>query len=79
MSPSGFPSLACAGLSDGFSGAPWVAGSTVTGLIGGLDGGGCDDDVSYSPRFDDAVMRLLGRAEAGGDGDSAPTAFGSLC
>lgn len=78
-SPQGFPSLACAGLTDGFSGAPWVSGSTVTGLVGGLDGGGCDDDVSYSPRFDDRIARLLTRAEAGGPGDAAPAAPQSDC
>jgi Trypsin-like peptidase domain len=78
-SAQGFPSLACAGLTDGFSGAPWVSGSTVTGLIGGLDGGGCDDDVSYSPRFDDRIARLLARAEAGGPGDAAPAALESGC
>ncbi|WP_454789720.1 trypsin-like serine peptidase [Mycolicibacterium lutetiense] len=78
-SPQGFPSLACAGLTDGFSGAPWVSGSTVTGLVGGLDGGGCDDDVSYSPRFDDRIARLLARAEADGPGDAAPAALESDC
>ncbi|OMC34928.1 trypsin [Mycobacterium sp. GA-1841] len=78
-SPQGFPALACIGLTDGFSGAPWVSGSTVTGLVGGLDGGGCDDDVSYSPRFDGRIAALLARAEAGGDGDSAPAAFDSDC
>jgi hypothetical protein len=78
-SPQGFPSLACAGLTDGFSGAPWVSGATVTGLVGGLDGGGCDDDVSYSPRFDDRIARLLTRAEAGGPGDAAPAAPESDC
>lgn len=79
MSPQGFPSLACAGLGDGFSGAPWVVGATVTGLVGGLDGGGCDDDVSYSPHFGEGVARLLDRAEAGGDGDTAPTVLESSC
>jgi len=79
MSPQGFPSLDCAGLADGFSGAPWVAGSTVAGLVGGLDGGGCDDAVSYSPRFDERIARLLARAEAGGAGDAAPAAFESDC
>lgn len=78
-SQQGFPSLACAGVTDGFSGAPWVSGSTVTGLVGGLDGGGCDDDVSYSPRFDDRIARLLARAEAGGPGDAAPAALESDC
>ncbi|MBU9764679.1 trypsin-like peptidase domain-containing protein [Mycobacterium sp. TNTM28] len=78
-SPQGFPSLACAGLTDGFSGAPWVTGSKVTGLVGGLDGGGCDDDVSYSPRFDARIAGLLARAEAGGRGDAAPATPGSDC
>nr|WP_264035388.1 serine protease [Mycolicibacterium neworleansense] len=79
LSAQGFPSLACAGLTDGFSGAPWVSGSTVTGLVGGLEGGGCDDDVSYSPHFDDRIARLLARAEAGGPGDAAPAALESDC
>lgn len=75
----GFPSLPCAGITDGFSGAPWVVGSNVAGLVGGLDGGGCDDDVSFSPRFGDAIARVLARAEAGGDGDAAPAALGGDC
>nr|WP_238390517.1 MULTISPECIES: trypsin-like peptidase domain-containing protein [unclassified Mycolicibacterium] len=78
-SAQGFPSLACGGLTDGFSGAPWVSGSTVTGLVGGLDGGGCDDDLSYSPRFDGRIALLLARAEAGGPGDPAPAALESDC
>ncbi|WKG05886.1 serine protease [Mycolicibacterium sp. HK-90] len=78
-SPQGYPSVACEGLTDGFSGAPWVSGSTVTGLVGGLDGGGCDDDVSYSPRFDGQIAGVLARAEAGGPGDAAPAAFASDC
>ena len=68
LAPGGFPSLPCAGLVDGTSGAPWIAGSTITGLVGGLDGGGCDENVSYSPPFDDGVVQLLTRAEAGGPG-----------
>lgn len=74
-----FPSLACAGLVDGTSGAPWIVGSTVTGITGGLDGGGCDADVSYTPPFDDATARLLARAEAGGPGDAAPSSFEIDC
>ena len=61
-------------------GAPWIDGSTVTGVIGGLDGGGCEDEsVSYSPPFDDAIKRLLARAEAGGPADDAPTVFDDDC
>jgi len=75
----GYPSVACAGFVDGTSGAPWIANSMVTGVIGGLDGGGCEEDVSYSPPFDGAIKQLLSRAEAGGPGDAAPTALTSEC
>jgi hypothetical protein len=76
----GFPSLPCAGLVDGLSGAPWISGSNIVGVIGGLDGGGCEDEsVSYSPPFDDAITGLLARAEAGGPGDDAPTVFDDTC
>ena len=79
LAPGGFPSLPCGGLVDGTSGAPWTTGLTITGLIGGLDGGGCDENVSYSPPFDDGVVALLARAEAGGPGDEAPTVFDDDC
>ncbi|MBV9088598.1 MAG: trypsin-like serine protease [Mycobacteriaceae bacterium] len=77
--PRGFPSLSCAGLPAGTSGAPWVSGSSVVGLIGGFHGGGCNDDVSYSPPFDGAVSALVGRAEADGPGDTGPTTFNDGC
>ncbi|CAN5848461.1 trypsin-like peptidase domain-containing protein [soil metagenome] len=75
----GYPSLACGGLVDGTSGAPWMSGSTVTGVVGGLDGGGCEESVSYSSPFDDSTARLLARAEAGGPGDASPNSFDSAC
>jgi Trypsin len=71
----GFPSLPCGGVIDGLSGAPWIDGTTVRGIVGGLHGGGCDESVSYSPPFDDAVTALLARAEASGPADIAPTVF----
>ena len=79
LAPGGFPSLPCGGLVDGTSGAPWTTGPTVTGLVGGLDGGGCDENVSYSPPFDDGVVALLTRAEAGGPGDEAPAVLDDDC
>ncbi len=76
----GFPTLDCAELVDGLSGAPWIVGSTVTGLIGGRNGGGCaDESISYSPPFGDAIKRLLARAEAVGTPDAAPTVFNDDC
>ncbi len=70
-----YPSLLCSGLVDGTSGAPWTVGPTITGLVGGLDGGGCDETVTYSPPFDGEVVALLTRAEAGGPADPAPGDF----
>lgn len=78
-SQRGFPALPCAGLSDGTSGSPWVAGSAISGLTGGLDGGGCDGNVSYSAPFGDALTHLLERAESGGAGDAAPASIGDGC
>ncbi len=75
----GYPSIRCAGLVDGTSGSPWLAGSTVVGITGGMEGGGCEENVSYAPPFDGAVTRLVARAEAGGPGDDAPTAFEDDC
>lgn len=76
----GFPALDCAQLVDGLSGAPWIEGATASGVIGGLNGGGCaDESISYSPPFDDAVKRLLARAEAAGPADQAPTVFDDDC
>jgi Trypsin-like peptidase domain len=79
MEPGGYPSLRCGGLVDGTSGAPWIRGAAVVGVIGGRDGGGCQDYISYSPPFDAATAALLARAEAGGPGDTAPEEFDSEC
>lgn len=79
LAPGGFPLLPCGGLVDGTSGAPWTTGQVVTGLIGGLDGGGCDENISYSPPFDGALAALLARAEDGGPADSAPAVFDDDC
>jgi V8-like Glu-specific endopeptidase len=66
--------LICGGFPGGTSGSPWLlargtrdphgATGTVVGLIGGLDGGGPDDRISYSPLFSDAVLALY-RTAAG--------------
>ncbi len=77
--PEGFPSLPCGGLIGGTSGSPWTIGSTVIGLVGGLDGGGCDENVSYTPPFDDKIVELMTRAEDSGPADAAPAVFDDDC
>ena len=79
LSEGGYPELPCAGLVDGTSGAPWISGSTVTGVIGGLHGGGCAENLSYSSPFDQHISQLLARAEAGGPGDTPPNAYDDEC
>ena len=75
----GYPSIRCAGLVDGTSGSPWLSGATVVGVTGGLEGGGCEENISYAPPFDEAITQLVTRAEAGGPADDAPTAFEDDC
>jgi trypsin-like peptidase len=79
LSDTGYPELPCAGLVDGTSGAPWIRGSTVTGVIGGLQAGGCAENLSYSALFDQHIAQLLVRAEAGGPGDAPPSSFDDQC
>jgi Trypsin-like peptidase domain len=79
ITDSGYPELPCAGLADGTSGAPWISGSTVIGVIGGLHGGGCAENLSYTAPFDQHITDLLARAEAGGPGDVPPAAFTDEC
>ncbi len=79
VNDSGFPSLVCEGLVDGTSGAPWVSGTALTGLIGGFERGGCAPNVSYSAPFDGSVAQLLARAEAGGRGDTVPNDLDDSC
>jgi hypothetical protein len=79
MTPSGYPLLRCTGFVDGTSGAPWVSEKAVVGVIGGLHGGGCDTDVSYSSPFGAPIHELLRRAEARGPGDAAPEVFEDDC
>jgi hypothetical protein len=79
VNDSGFPSLMCEGMVDGTSGAPWVSGTILTGLIGGYERGGCAANMSYSAPFDAQTAQLLTRAEAGGPGDPVPNDLGDAC
>ncbi|OBJ36791.1 trypsin [Mycobacterium colombiense] len=79
VTDTGFPALACEGLVDGTSGAPWVSGTTLIGLIGGLERGGCAANLSYSAPFDAQTAELLHRAEVGGPGDPVPNDLTDAC
>jgi len=79
VTDTGFPSLACEGLVGGTSGGPWVSGNAITGLTGGLEHGGCAENVSYSAPFDEHIAQLLDRAQAGGPGDSVPVDLDDPC
>ena len=61
------------------TGAPWISGSAVTGVIGGLHGGGCAQNLSYSSPFDGHTTELFARAQAGGPGDEPPSSFDDAC
>ena len=79
LNAGGFPELPCAGLVDGTSGAPWLSGSAVIGVIGGPHGGGCAENLSYSSPFDQHVTELLHRAEAGGPADVPANPYDDQC
>ncbi|MGZ4560604.1 MAG: trypsin-like serine peptidase, partial [Mycobacteriaceae bacterium] len=68
----------CDGYVGGTSGAPFIQGSSVLGVIGGLHQGGCVPSTSYSSPFDQATLALLSRAASAAAGDSLPPA-GSGC
>ncbi|MBY8876712.1 trypsin-like serine peptidase [Actinacidiphila acidipaludis] len=63
----------CEGFYSGTSGSPWMLdyttrtrSGTVIGLIGGLDGGGTTDRVSYSPFLGDEALALYRSAMRSG-------------
>jgi V8-like Glu-specific endopeptidase len=62
--------IQCANLEDGTSGSPWLADydakshtGTVIGVLGGHEGGGDQDDVSYAAYFDDDIAKLYHHAQ----------------
>jgi hypothetical protein len=70
---SGYPTFDCGGYTSGVSGSPWIRGSTVIGVIGGLNQGGCTDARSYSSPFDASTIALYDRAVTAAKGDTLPT------
>ncbi len=65
----------CTDFAGGTSGSPWLADydpkshtGTVIGVLGGHQGGGDEDDVSYAAYFGEAVADLYERAQEADEG-----------
>jgi V8-like Glu-specific endopeptidase len=69
----------CSGYTDGVSGAAWIHGSTVVGVIGGLHQGGCSPDTSYSAPFDNSTIATFQRAVSKAAGDVLPGPVSDGC
>jgi hypothetical protein len=69
----------CDGYAGGVSGAPWIRGSTILGVIGGLHQGGCGQNTSYSAPFDAATIATYKRAVSKAHGDVLPGRFSDGC
>lgn len=62
--------IQCTDFEGGTSGSPWLADydpksrtGTVIGILGGHEGGGDEDDVSYAAYFDNDIAKLYQRAQ----------------
>ena len=69
----------CGGYDDGVSGAAWIRGSTVVGVIGGLHQGGCSSDTSYSAPFDSSTIATYQRAVSKASADVLPGPVSDGC
>ena len=69
----------CGGYVGGTSGAPFIQGDAVLGVIGGLHQGGCSPSTSYSPPFDATTIATFNRAVSGAPGDSLPVPGSDGC
>ena len=69
----------CGGYSNGTSGAPFLQGRVVFGVIGGLHQGGCYPSTSYSAPFDQTTLRTYARAVSGATPDTLPTPGSDGC
>jgi len=78
-----FPSFNCSGYVDGTSGGPWLVhtarGTSIVGVIGGMNQGGCVDSTSYSSPLTQAARRVYNRASDHAAPDVAPTPGGDGC
>lgn len=69
----------CGGYADGVSGAPWIQGRNVLGVIGGLHQGGCTPSTSYSAPFDATTLATFHRAVTASAGDILPVPGSDGC
>jgi hypothetical protein len=76
---SGFPSFDCAGFANGTSGGPWLRGSSVIGVIGGLHQGGCIASTSYTSAFGADTSADWTRAATHATPDFVPVAGPDGC
>jgi V8-like Glu-specific endopeptidase len=75
----GFLAFDCGGYSNGVSGAPWIRGSTIVGVIGGLHQGGCTEATSYAAQFDSVTFLTYQRAVDEAAADILPGAVSDGC
>lgn len=76
---SEFPSFDCNGYENGTSGGPWLRGSSVVGVIGGLHQGGCFPSTSYTSAFGAATAADWKRAATHAKPDFVPVAGSDGC
>jgi len=80
---AGYPAFDCDGYASGSSGAPLLtrtsAGMVTSGIIGGLQQGGCFDYTSYSPRFDTDTVAVYERASRSEQPDTLPVTRDNDC
>jgi len=75
----GYPRFDCGGFVGGTSGGPWLAAGKVTGVIGGLNQGGCSADVSYSAPFTSGTLALFAQATSRAAPSTLPSPGGDGC
>ncbi|RSS58091.1 serine protease [Streptomyces sp. WAC06614] len=56
--------IGCPDLAGGTSGSPWLVDGALAGVLGGFEGGGTEDDISYSAVLGDLAEGLYRRASA---------------
>ncbi|KOU97075.1 trypsin-like serine peptidase [Streptomyces sp. XY533] len=58
--------IGCPDLSGGTSGSPWLVDGALAGVLGGFEGGGTVDEISYSAVMGDQAVELYREAAVDG-------------